>query len=145
MRPLPTTATNDASRCRRIPLQRVDEPRGSLCVAQAGEQLPFAVERVYFVFDVPAGGERAHHAHREQHELLIPVAGGFEVHCDDGAVQTTFTLDRPEQGLLLPPMVFHHLDRFSPGAVCLVLSSGPYDPSEYVNDYAAFQALASPR
>ncbi len=114
-------------------------------MAQLGEQLPFEVQRVYFVFDVPAGGERAHHAHREQHELLIAVAGGFEVHCDDGAVQTTFTLDRPETGLLLPPMVFHHLDRFSPGAVCLVVSSGPFDQSEYVTDYAEFRALTPPR
>ncbi len=130
-----------ASRCRLIALRRVDETRGSLCAAQVGEHLPFEIRRAYWVFDVPDGHERAHHAHRVQAELLVAVSGQFTVHCDDGAVQTDYMLDSPDTGLLLPPMVFHHLDEFSPGSICLVLAAGPYDPEEYVNDYTEFRDL----
>jgi oxalate decarboxylase/phosphoglucose isomerase-like protein (cupin superfamily) len=132
-----------ANRCRIVQLGRIDEPRGSLCVAEVGQHIPFEVQRVYWVYDVPRGGERAYHAHREQQELLVAAAGAFTVHCEaaDGLC-STYRLDSPDVGLLLPPMVFHRLDDFSAGALCLVLASGPYAPSEYVNDLAEFRALA---
>jgi hypothetical protein len=133
-----------ASRCQLIELGRVDESRGSLCVAEVGEHLGFMIERVYWVFDVPYGCERAHHAHREQYELLVAARGSFTVHCDEGPVRSVYRLDSPETGLLLPPMVFHHLDDFSPGAMCLVLASGPYDSAEYVNTYDEFRELVAP-
>ena len=128
-------------RCQVIPLGRIDERRGSLCVAQVGEHISFEIQRVYWVFAVPGEGERAHHAHREQHELLVAGRGAFTVHCDDGNVRSSYTLDSPDAGLLLPPMVFHHLDDFSADALCLVLASGPYYASEYVHDYDEFREL----
>ena len=109
------------SRCQRIPLGRVDERRGSLCVAEVRRHLSFAIQRIYWIFDVPIGSERANHAHREQSELLIALRGAFTVECDDGHVETTHRLDSPDEGLLLPPMVFHRLYDFAAGSVCLVL------------------------
>jgi len=128
-----------------IELGRVDEPRGSLCVAEVGKHLGFEIRRVYWVFDVPEGGERANHAHREQHEVLVAARGSFTVHCDDGSVRSRHTLDSPGIGLLIPAMNFHHLDDFSPGALCLVLASGPYDDAEYVHQYEEFRELLSRR
>lgn len=142
---LSPSVTQAASRCTLIRLRRVDEPHGSLCAAVVGEQVPFEIHRSYWVFDVPERGERAHHAHRDQYELLVAIRGQFAVHCDDGAVQTVYSLDSPDTGLVLPPMVFHHLDRFSPGAVCLAFASGPYDAGKYVFDYAEFRQLADAR
>jgi hypothetical protein len=134
-----------ASRCRRISLGRIDEERGSLCVAEVGRHIPFEVQRIYWIFDIPIGGERADHAHREQWELLVAVRGGFTVRCDDGDVQTIHTLDSPDQALLLAPMVFHQLDHFAPGSLCLVFASGPYDPDEYVTDDEEFRELMARR
>jgi hypothetical protein len=134
-----------AGRCRRISLERVDERRGSLCVAEVGRHIPFEIKRAYWIFDVPVGGERARHAHREQSEVLVPVRGAFTVHCDDGVVGTVHPLDSPDEALLLPPMVFHYLDDFAPGSLCLVLASGRYNPSEYVNDYGEFRELIAQR
>ncbi len=130
-----------ASRCTLIRLRRVDETRGSLCVAEVGDQVPFEIQRVYWVFAVPDGAERAHHAHRDQYELLVAVHGQFTVHCDDGAVESAYTLDSSETALLVPPMVFHRLDEFSPGSVCLAFASGLYDAGEYVSEYAEFREL----
>jgi WxcM-like, C-terminal len=134
-----------SSRCRLVPLGRVDEPRGPLCVAEVGRHIPFEVQRAYWIFDVPIICTRANHAHREQSELLVSARGAFTVHCDDGDVQTAFTLSSPDEALLLPPMVFHRLDNFAPGSLCLVLASGSYDPHEYVTDYREFRELIAQR
>jgi dTDP-4-dehydrorhamnose 3,5-epimerase-like enzyme len=131
------------SRCQVVPLGLIEEPRGSLCVAEAVRHVSFEINRVYWVFGIPPGGERAHHAHREQHELLVAVHGAFTVHCDDGHVRSVYRLDSPACGLLLPEMVWHHLHEFTPGAVCLVLASGPYDASEYVRHYDEFRELTA--
>ncbi len=131
------------SRCELIKSRCFHEPRGSLCVAQVGEEVSFTFERAFWIFDVPLGEVRACHAHREQHELMVAVKGKFAIHCDDGHVQTDYELGAPDTMLLVPPMVFHHLDGFSDDAVCFVLSSGPYDWSELVHDYGEFCELSA--
>jgi dTDP-4-dehydrorhamnose 3,5-epimerase-like enzyme len=138
-------ATEDAagSRCELIQLTLVEEPRGRLGAAEALGQVPFDIKRVYWVSGVPPGGERAHHAHREQQELVVAAQGAFTVHCDDGRVRSVYRLRSPACGLLLPEMVWHHLDEFSDGALCLVLASGEYDFDEYVHDYDEFRELSA--
>jgi dTDP-4-dehydrorhamnose 3,5-epimerase-like enzyme len=131
------------SRCELIELKLVEEPRGGLCAAEALLQVPFEIRRVYWVFGVPPGRQRAHHAHREQQELLVSARGEFTVYCDDGRVRSVHRLTSPAWGLLLPEMVWHHLDEFSEDALCLVLASGPYDYGEYVHDYSEFQELTA--
>jgi dTDP-4-dehydrorhamnose 3,5-epimerase-like enzyme len=105
--------------------------------------VPFEIKRVYWVFGIPSEGARAHHAHREQEELVVAARGGFTIHCDDGRVRSIYRLDSPALGLLLPALVWHHLDDFSDDALCLVLASGPYDPKEYVYDHDEFVELAA--
>jgi dTDP-4-dehydrorhamnose 3,5-epimerase-like enzyme len=137
--------TTVESRCRLVPLGRFDEERGSLCVAEASRHVPFQIKRIYWVFSVPQDRERGHHAHREQHELMVAVRGAFTVHTDDGQVRITHRLDCSDRGLLVPKMVWHHLSGFSEDAVCLVLASGPYDEAEYVRDYKEFRELVASR
>lgn len=90
-------------RSQSIRLRRVDEVRGSLCAVEAGRDIPFQIRRVYWIFGVPGGGDRANHAHRSQHELLVAARGSFMVHCDDGSTRSSHLLDSPNAGLLLPP------------------------------------------
>jgi dTDP-4-dehydrorhamnose 3,5-epimerase-like enzyme len=131
------------SRCELIQFTFVEEPRGWLSAAEAFDQVPFEIKRVYWLSGVPPGGERAHHAHREQQELLVAARGGFTVHCDDGRVRSVYRLDSPACGLLLPEMVWHHLDEFSGEALCLVLASGLYDYDEYVHHYDEFREITA--
>ncbi len=131
------------SRCELIQLTLVEEPRGWLCAAEGFSQVPFGIKRAYWVSGIPPGGERAHHAHREQQELVVAARGAFTVHCDDGRVRSVYRLSSPECGLLLPEMVWHHLDDFSDEALCLALASGTYDHGEYVHDYDEFRGLTA--
>lgn len=126
--------------CGLIGLARHDDLRGSLCVAEAMREVPFAVDRVFWITDVPAGGERGGHAHRTCHEAVFAVCGGFKIDVDAGNGRTTYRLERPEEGIVIPAGVWCRLYDFQPATVCVVLASGAYDAAGYVNDYETFKS-----
>ena len=58
---------------------------------------------------------------------------------DDGhGNKETFHLNHPYQGLLVETGLWRTLDDFSSGAVCLVLSSLPFEEEDYIRDYDDF-------
>ena len=127
------------ARCRLIALPRFTDGRGSLSVVE-GAELPFPVQRFYYLYDLPPGVVRGKHAHRTEEELILPLAGSLRVAVDDGAVRGEFLLDRPDRGLYLPAMIWHELYDFSPGSVCAVLASRPYAKDDYFDAYDSFVA-----
>ena len=125
-----------------IHLPRIPDGRGTLTVIEGGGQVPFAIARVYYLYDVPASATRAGHAHHQLTQLIIAASGSFDVNLDNGFEKRTIHLDRPYRGLLLRPMVWRTIDSFSGGALCLVIASIPYDEADYIHDYDAFRRLA---
>lgn len=113
-------------------------PNGNLTVVENNYSIPFDVERVYYLYDVPAGEERGGHAHKELQQFVIAVSGSFDVIIDDGRERKTVTLNRPSKGLHIRPGIWRELNNFSSGAVCLVLASHHYDEDDYIRDYKAF-------
>jgi hypothetical protein len=126
-----------------IELPVVADPRGKLCFVESARHVPFEIARVYYLFDVPAGAERAGHAHLALHQLLLPLAGSFDVRLHDGRREEVVTLNRPHIGLHVGPMTWRVLDNFSSGAVCMVLASTPYDEADYIRDFDTFLARAN--
>jgi len=104
--------------------------------------LPFSIERVYYLYDVPGGESRGGHAHYALQQLLVCVMGALDVLIDDGCHRRTVRLDRAHQGLYVCPMIWRELHNFSSGAICLVLASEVYRESDYIRDYGEFQRLA---
>lgn len=131
--------------CRVVPLPRFIDERGSLSVVESMGVIPFAIARVYYFYDVPAGQVRAAHGHRCLQQLVIAMTGAFEVELDDGYERQRFRLDRPDLGLYIAPGIWRDLNYFSGGAVGLVLASAPYDEADYLRDYAEFVAFARTR
>ena len=119
--------------------------RGLLSVAEAGEQIPFEVKRIFLVSSVSSSEIRGEHAHRQLRQFLICVHGSCEVIADDGQNRETFLLDDPSIGVLLPPRVWGIQHRFTPDAVLLVLASEKYDPDDYIRDFDEFLALVKAR
>ena len=111
--------------CRIVELPRVTDPRGNLTFIEAGAQVPFSFDRVYYLYDVPGGESRGGHAHRQLEQLVIAASGSFDVIVDDGTHRERFFLNRSYYGLYIPRMVWRELDDFSSGSVCLVRGVGP--------------------
>jgi hypothetical protein len=127
---------------RRVDIPTAADGRGILCFAEGDCQVPFPIERVYWIYGIPGDTHRGRHAHRHVQELVVAAAGEFDVHCDNGTDRDTRHLDSPSCGLLVDPGVWKELDAFSPGAVCLVLASGVYEEDEYERDYSKFMTAA---
>jgi dTDP-4-dehydrorhamnose 3,5-epimerase-like enzyme len=130
--------------CQMAELPKISDPRGNLTFIESLRHVPFQIERVYYLYDVPQGAERGGHAHRALHQLLIAVTGSFDVHLDDGRQKKTVHLNRSFQGLYVCPMIWREIDNFSSGAVCMVLASEYYDEADYFRDYPEFSKIVNP-
>ena len=120
-----------------IILPKIEDPRGNLSVIQ-GNTIPFKINRVYFLYDVPSGAERGGHAHKNQQEFIIAVSGSFEVILHNGTEEKVYHLFKPNEGLYVPVNTWRELRNFSSGSVCLVLSSDEYDESDYIRNFKDF-------
>lgn len=125
--------------CRIIELPKISDPRGNLTFVEGLKHIPFAMQRVYWIYDVPGGEMRGRHAFRENRELVIAVSGSFEVEVDDGNSTSRYLLNRSYYGLYLPPMHWRSLENFSTNSLCLVLASHPYDVTDYLRNYDTFR------
>lgn len=126
-----------------ISIPKIEDYRGNIAVIE-NEVVPFAIKRVYYLFDVPSNAKRGGHSHKEQLELLIPLSGSFDVVLNDGLTTETVSLNKPDKGLLIKANIWRELENFSSGAVCLVIASDTYDESDYVRDFDAFIAEVKP-
>jgi hypothetical protein len=129
--------------CRIIELPRITDPRGNLTFIEGGLQVPFDIARVVSLYDVPGGATRGGHAHHELQQVIIAVAGSFDVVVDDGIRRERFSLNRSYYGLYVPPMVWREVEDFSSGSVSLVVASHAYDESDYYRDYDEFVLAAA--
>ncbi|WP_298902686.1 FdtA/QdtA family cupin domain-containing protein [uncultured Psychroserpens sp.] len=121
-----------------INIPKITDPRGNLAVIEK-DNIPYAIKRVYYLYDVPSDAYRGGHAHKDQIELLIALSGSFEVVLDDGTVKKKVMLNKPDKGLLIPTGVWRELENFSSGAICLVLASDSFDESDYIRNYKDFK------
>ena len=121
-----------------IEIPNVHEKRGKLAVIEK-EIIPFAMQRIYYLYDVPSDAYRGGHAHKEQQSFIVPLSGSFEVIVDDGSQNRRIMLNKPNIGLYIPTGVWREIENFSSGAVCLVLASTEYNEEEYIRDYNEFK------
>jgi hypothetical protein len=125
--------------CRGITLPHDRRRRGSTTGVLPQAEVPFDVLRVYYLYDVPGGAERGGHAHRRLQQVLVSLAGSFDVVLKDGRRVKTIRLDRPHSGVFIATGIWRELRNFSSGAICLALASAPYDEADYIRDYEDFR------
>ena len=132
--------TNKLTHCVLIDIPKIKDHRGNLAVVE-NDILPFEMQRVYYLFDVPAGAYRGGHAHKDQMEFLIAISGSFQVILDDGKQKKRVMLNRPDEGLLIPTGIWRELQDFSQGSVCMVISSDKFLEADYIRNYEKFRLL----
>jgi hypothetical protein len=132
----------DPDGCRIIRLPKIADARGNLTFIDGGKGVPFDIQRVYYLYDVPGGETRGGHAHYELEQLIIAVSGSFDVIVDNGVRREKFSLNRSYFGLYMPQLSWREIENFSSGSVCLVLASRHYEEADYIRDYSDFQKIA---
>jgi len=124
--------------CRQIDFPKIHDPRGNLTFIESERHIPFDIKRVYYLYDVPGGATRAGHAHKTLQQVLIAIAGSFDVVLDDGKDTKTIHLNRSYYGIYIYPLTWRVLNNFSSGAVCLSIVSDFYDEDDYIRNYDSF-------
>ncbi len=125
--------------CRLIEFPESADSRGSLSFAEGMRHIPFQIERVFWIYGVPEGKTRGEHSHNESSEVVVPVAGEFDMYVSDGVRQVVVHLDSPRQGILIPPGIWCGLRNFAAGTVCVVFASHPYNAAGYTNDFTQYR------
>ncbi len=115
------------------------EPRGTLVAIENGTNLPFVINRLFYLVGV-TGAPRGFHAHRNEHQLLVCVSGSCRIVVDDGAARNESILDQADQGLYLPPMLWVEMSDFSTDCIVIVIGSQNFDEADYIRDYDTFVA-----
>lgn len=119
-------------------LRTYTDSRGNLTIVEEGCEVPFKIQRAYWIHGVPQGEERGKHSNKVSSEYVIAVSGSVEITLEDKNGRKTYLLDTKDKGLLIPPDTWDELRNFSPDAVLLVLASHSYDESTYINSYEEF-------
>ncbi len=126
-------------KCRIIEFPKITDQRGNLTFVEGDQHIPFQVQRVFYVYDIPSGESRGAHAHRTLQQVVICLSGSLDVHLDDGDDQRTVHLNRPWFGLYIPPMIWASEGNFDPGTVYMVLASAHYNEADYHRDYEEYR------
>lgn len=124
--------------CSIYELPKIKNRAGNITPIHNNLEIPFAIKRVFYLYDIPGGESRGAHAHKECHQFLIAASGSFEVLLDDGKTKRIVQLNRPYFGLHIPPGIWASEINFSSGSICLVFASHTYNEADYVRDYNVY-------
>ena len=125
--------------CNILHLRRIHDRAGNITPVENNIHIPFGVQRVYYLYDIPGGESRAAHGHKDLEQFIVAASGGFDITIDDGINKKTIQLNRPYLGLHIKPGIWRDISNFSSGAICLVLASLPYNEGDYIRDYQEFK------
>jgi hypothetical protein len=125
--------------CNIIHLNKIHNRAGNITPVENNVHIPFAVKRVYYLYDIPGGESRAAHGHKQLEQFIVAASGSFDITIDDGINKKTVQLNRPYMGLHIQPGIWRDISNFSSGAICLVLASMLYTEADYLRDYGQFK------
>lgn len=123
------------NRPRLIELPKITDPRGNLSVIEEFVNIPFKIERTYWLYDVPGGEARGGHAYKENQEFIVALSGSFDVVLNDGKEEEVFSLNRSYYGLYVPNGIWREIKNFSTNSLALILASEKFEPEDYIHNY----------
>ena len=122
-----------------INLPKILDTRGNLSFIEEDTHLPFKIRRVYWIYDVPGGERRGCHAFRETEELIVALAGSFDVLLHDGDKEYRFSLNRSYYGVFVPKMIWRVLENFSTNSLALIIASTDHNELDYIRNFDEFK------
>lgn len=139
----PCKQENSMSLKKIINFQVKGDERGALVALESEKNVPFKVERIYYIYGTKPGVNRGFHAHKTLTQLAICIAGECLMTLDNGNEREDILLNSPTQGLLIDAMIWHEMHNFSSDCVLVVLANDYYDEDDYIRDYSSFKKWVS--
>lgn len=127
--------------CRLIEFQELALEDGFLTSVSAYSEIPFGIKRVFFLKNMSPSASRGNHANIQNQVVLIALRGEFEITLHDGENEKSFVLNDSAHGLLVREFIWREIKNFSSDAICMVICSEVYDPSDYITDLTQFVNL----
>ena len=118
--------------------EHVDE-RGGLVALENPKDIPFAIKRVYYIYNVPGDIPRGFHSHKKLQQVLICLGGSVKIKLKTPEDEKIILLDKPNKGLFIDKMVWREMFDFSENATLLVLASMKYNEKDYIRDYNEYE------
>ena len=125
--------------CKVLNFKDLGDERGKLVVVEGSQDIPFKIERVFYIYGSDNEVVRGQHANRESEFVLINVGGTSKVRIDNGHSEAIIELNKPMMGLYIPTMVWKDMYDFSEDSILLVLASTHYNGKEYIRDYEEYK------
>ena len=125
--------------CKVLTFADLGDERGKLVVVEGSKDIPFKIERVFYIYGSDSEVVRGQHANRESEFVLINVGGTSKVRIDNGHSEAIIELNKPMMGLYIPTMVWKDMYDFSEDSILLVLASTHYNGKEYIRDYDEYK------
>lgn len=116
----------------------IGDNRGNLIsLEQLSEEVPFNIQRVYYIYNTNEE-RRGFHAHKDLQQILVCVSGSCKIHCDNAFETEEYTLDDPSKLLYIGNDVWREMYDFSKDCVLMVLASKVYNEDDYIRNYNDF-------
>ena len=126
-----------------IPLRMMGDDRGSLVAVETHQDLPFDLQRVYYIFGTKTGVERGFHAHKNLQQVAVAIHGSCTMVLDNGVETVEVQLNNPTQGLYIGSMIWRVMKNFTEDCILLVFADQHYIESDYIRNYSDFLELLS--
>lgn len=127
--------------CSLIEFKKIGSEKGYLTPIESNNDIPFEIKRIYYIYDVP-NVRRGFHSHKNLEQVLIAIKGKVKILIKNGEKEEIVTLEKPNEGLYIGPMVWREMYDFSKDCVLLVLASKLYDESDYIRDYNKYLEMS---
>lgn len=122
-----------------LPLKKISDDRGHLCILEEGRDVPFPIKRVYYMYGARPDMPRGFHAHKKLRQMAVCVTGSCRMVLDDGKMRQDVMMGPSTGTVMIDARVWHEMHDFSPDCVLLVLASDVYDEADYIRDYEQFK------
>lgn len=126
----------------KVEFEQFSDNRGNLVAMEFPKNLPFNIERIYYIYDVLGNKERGFHSHRDLEQILICLGGSVKIRVKDGTNEEIIQLNNANEGLYIGPMIWREMFDFSDNATLLVLASKKYNELDYIKDYEEYKEEA---
>lgn len=128
-------------RCKRIRFQQKGDERGSLVVIESNKDIPFEINRVFYMVNTLNDVARGQHANKESDFVLVNIQGSVKIKINDGFNEEVFTLDNKNEGIYIPRMIWKEMYDFSEDAILIVFSNKHYNENEYIRDFHDYRMI----